>query len=175
MDAVVRDYIRRHRPSAQREFDFYRRQQTLQDAITQAALARTSFGRKHPHQWRVRQATLKEASCKLVAASFQESRSFSELYLTIERAIRGINGVGELLVYDTALRIGAFLGLEPDVIYLHAGTRTGAKNLGLRHQQRFLKTTELPRPFLKLAPREIEDCLCIYKDMFPHLATGNTI
>jgi hypothetical protein len=167
LDAIVRDYIQRHRPRGQREFEFYRDQQTLQDAISKAVFARTSSGRKHPHQWRIRDAILEEARRKLLATPLRESRSFSELHTAIEGSIRGITGVGELVVYDTALRIGAYLGLEPDLVYLHAGTRVGAKTLGLRYQQRFLRTTELPQPLLKLVPREIEDCLCIYKDLFP--------
>ena len=40
--------------------------------------------------------------------------------------------LGELTVYDVAHRIGAYLQLEPDVVYLHRGTRIGARYLGLR-------------------------------------------
>ncbi|MEK7411500.1 MAG: hypothetical protein AAB327_09000, partial [Actinomycetota bacterium] len=37
--------------------------------------------------------------------------------------------LGPLYVYDTALRIGAKKGQMPKVVYLHAGTREGAKKL----------------------------------------------
>jgi hypothetical protein len=73
--------------------------------------------------------------------------------------------VGELMVYDTALRIGAFLKLEPVSVYLHAGTKTGAKALGLTVSgKKNINVTDLPKEFRKLKPHEIEDCLCIYKD-----------
>jgi len=39
---------------------------------------------------------------------------------------RGIPGIGELAIYDTALRIAAKLRFEPAVVFLHAGTRIGA-------------------------------------------------
>lgn len=38
-------------------------------------------------------------------------------------------GFGELSIYDTAVRIAAFLGIEPDRVYLHAGAREGMEAL----------------------------------------------
>lgn len=75
----------------------------------------------------------------------------------------GIHDIGPLTIYDTALRIGAFLRLEPAVVYLHRGTREGAKAIGENHRSECLDVRELPRPFQRLKPYEIEDCLCIYK------------
>jgi hypothetical protein len=40
-------------------------------------------------------------------------------------------GIGTLTASDTALRIGGFLKLQPDRVYLHAGTKDGAKLFGL--------------------------------------------
>ena len=74
--------------------------------------------------------------------------------------IGGIHGIGELAVYDIACRIGAFLGLSPERVYLHAGTREGARALGLRGAS--VRKMDLPRAFGRLSPGEIEDCLCIY-------------
>jgi hypothetical protein len=67
------------------------------------------------------------------------------------------------MVYDTALRIGAKLGLEPDVVYLHRGTRSGVKVLGMDAGRPFVRPDELPDELRVLRPHEIEDCLCIYK------------
>ena len=53
------------------------------------------------------------------------------------------HGIGSLTVYDTATRIGAFLKLEPDRVYLHAGTRDGARALGF-DQRDSLSASELP-------------------------------
>jgi hypothetical protein len=70
----------------------------------------------------------------------------------------------ELTVYDTAQRIGAYLGIKPDRIYLHAGARAGARALGLRGRAESILRQDLPREFQRLEPYEAEDCLCIYKD-----------
>ena len=90
-------------------------------------------------------------------------RSFGELHDAVDAAIGKFKGIGELTVYDIAVRIGAFLRLEPEVVYLHAGTRAGASTLGLGRGATVLRIDELPAPFRRLRPREIEDCLCIYK------------
>ena len=76
----------------------------------------------------------------------------------------GIDRIGALALYDIALRIGAFLGREPELVYLHAGARTGARALGLSCRGRHaLAPNEFPKEFARLLPCEIEDCLCIYK------------
>ena len=38
-----------------------------------------------------------------------------------------IIGVNEMYVYDAAQRMGAFLGLKPQKVYLHAGVRRGPR------------------------------------------------
>jgi len=94
------------------------------------------------------------------------AKTFDHLHNTIEKLVGNISGIGELYIYDTALRIGAKLGLEPDKIYLHRGTREGAKYLGLNFEKKYLEITEVPAELRTLKPREIEDVLCIYKDQF---------
>jgi hypothetical protein len=89
--------------------------------------------------------------------------SFEQLHELVHRTVEPISGLGELYVYDTALRIGAKLGLSPKVVYLHAGTRKGAKNLGFKPSRDTISIAALPRALRTLEPREIEDLLCIYK------------
>jgi hypothetical protein len=89
--------------------------------------------------------------------------SFDELFDLVEAIIRPIPKIGELAVYDTALRIGARFGLEPDKVYVHAGTRDGLKALGFSGRERIVELNDLPRPIRRLSAREAEDLLCIYK------------
>jgi hypothetical protein len=72
--------------------------------------------------------------------------------------IRPIPGIGELAVYDTALRIGARLGLEPAKVYLHAGTRAGAKALGLAYGGRTIELAELPADYGPLPAERSRTC-----------------
>jgi len=98
--------------------------------------------------------------------ALQGASSFDELFELVEALIRPIYGIGELAVYDTALRIGERLGLEPTKVYLHRGTREGAKALGLAYRRKAIELAELPTELRSLPARELEDVLCIYKDEF---------
>src|SRR6185503_10831870 len=80
-------------------------------------------------------------------------------------------GVGPLTVYDTAVRIGNFLHLQPKTVYLHAGARDGARALGPDLYARTLAKDALPIEMQCLTPDEIEDCLCIFKRRFKAIAT----
>ena len=163
-DAIVRTYIRRIGPRAQAELDWFIRQPTLRDAIKNAALARNSKGKRYSHQRRIRRAAIQEALSILPHESkrIERCRTFAELFKLIN-ALEGVPGIGELYVYDTSLRIGAKLDLFPKKVYLHAGTRLGARALGLRVSAT-LDASELPKQFRVLKPHEIEDVLCIFKD-----------
>ena len=69
-----------------------------------------------------------------------------------------------MVVYDTAHRIGARFGLEPEKVYLHRGTRKGAVALGLDVQRREIEMHELPDAIgQRLKPHEAEDFLCMYE------------
>ena len=74
----------------------------------------------------------------------------------------GIKGIGALTVYDIAHRLGAHFGKAPQLVYLHAGTRTGARVFNIIGDS--FDPRILPKAFSRLAPSEIEDCMCIYKD-----------
>jgi hypothetical protein len=90
--------------------------------------------------------------------------SFSELIASIQHS--KIKGIGDLTIYDTAQRIGNYLGIQPDKIYLHRGVRTGAEILLGKIKTKFIIKDQLPAPFSKsdLSAADFEDILCIYKN-----------
>lgn len=75
-----------------------------------------------------------------------------------------IPGLGHLYTYDTALRIGSKLVQLPNKVYLHAGTRRGARILGLDWKASALEIAEIPIELRELEPFKIEDFLCVYED-----------
>lgn len=161
--AIVDDYIRRFRQNAAAELRFYAGQPTLAGAVRVAAGCVWSNGKRHPHQYRIPAASLQEAVQRLQRVDLAAAETFDELHDVISAAIRDINMIGPLTVYDIAHRLGAFLGLEPTRVYLHRGTRDGARALGLGRGRHTLDLDELPREFQRLTAAEAEDCLCIYK------------
>lgn len=92
-------------------------------------------------------------------------------------------GFGELAIYDTAVRIGAFLGIVPDRVYLHAGTREGIKVLEEKgylqegsHKRKSIGLNEMPNEFSCLSADEIQHFACCKKsDMNKFLDIRKTL
>jgi hypothetical protein len=111
----------------------------------------------------------------LCAEQIAAATSFAQLLSILDEAKP--RGVGELTIYDTAVRIGYGQNLKPEVVYLHAGTRKGARRLQLDVRRPFIPHTEIPKELDGLSPAEIEDVLCTYArflgtgaEKFPTLA-----
>ncbi|GAB4377368.1 MAG: hypothetical protein Kow00121_26600 [Elainellaceae cyanobacterium] len=166
--AIVRTYIQNVRPYAQTELNWFRQQPSLESAIEKAAFAVNSQGKRHPHQRRLKKSTLEEAHQTLLSniKEIQHCKSFDDLFTLVEMLLNPIVGAGELYTYDTALRIGAKLNLLPTAVYLHAGTRNGAKTLGFNSRTKMIEMAALPSELQQLEPYEVEDILCIFKDNF---------
>ncbi len=162
LEAIISDYLANYSDNADRELRFYQRQRTLEDALENAALARLPSGKRAHHQRRLSSSTLNAAWDALQQCDFKACRNFHDLFCLIDQTVRPIDGIGELYVYDTAHRIGAYLRLVPDRVYVHAGVRVGAKALGFKKCD-YILCSDLPGEFSALQPDQIEDCLCIYK------------
>ena len=149
----------------QEELDWFKQLPTLSSAIELAALATNSKGKRYSHQRRLKKENLELVKTILLANSnlVKKCSSFDELFTLIETALQPVGGIGELYVYDTALRIGAKLNLLPGKVYLHTGTRVGAKALGFDGKAKALDVTDLPKELHQLEPHEIEDIMCIFK------------
>jgi hypothetical protein len=166
LSGIVRHYITNYRDGAGDELGFFVAQPTLLDAVSRAALAEGPDGKRLAHQRRIPRRVLEESARFLEAAlpRLTAAATFEALHEVVREEIGGVRGIGRLAVYDTALRIAARRGLEPSRVYLHAGTRAGARRLGLDVACESLAVADLPAPLRQLRPREIEDVLCIYKD-----------
>jgi len=164
LDEIVNDYIRTQRPYAREEIQNYENEPSRSAAIRRAALCETKDGKRHVHQRRIPRGLLEHVETKLQAIrrKLSNAADFEALHHLVEEEIGDMKGIGALTVYDIAQRICAYFGKAPERVYLHAGVRVGARTLGIVGDSFDPKI--LPKPFARLAPSEIEDCLCIYKD-----------
>jgi hypothetical protein len=146
--------------------DGYREIPSLRQAIEVAGQGRRPDGKKFPHARRIPTAVLNVFAGNLLgrAREIAVCRSFDDLLWSVGDS--RVRGIGDLTVYDTALHIGAKLGVLPTNVHLHAGTRTGARRLGLDVSRGCLTMPELPEPLKRLQAYEVEDFLCICKDYF---------
>lgn len=161
---IVSDYIREYRDNARAEMRFFEIQRSPCAAIRKATLCILPSGKRHPHQRRIPKAVLEQAEARLqaIGRSLAKAADFDDLHRLVEQHIGGIHGVGALTVYDIAHRLGAYFGKAPELVYLHAGTRTGARVFKISGDS--VHPKNLPDAFSRLKPAEIEDCFCIYKD-----------
>ncbi len=174
---IISNYKEWKRENPDTWIEHCKTQKKIENAIIYAALAENHLGKRNRHQRRLKKSSLEKFAANLIdkIEQIRDTRTFDEL-LKIVKSCK-IKGVGELTCYDTANRIGAKLKLTPDLIYLHAGTKKGAKNLlGKRLKDKFIRKADLPSPFQinDLTPAEIEDILCIYKNKFDKMEIEKT-
>jgi len=170
---IVDRYIKVWHRHASKRAEYYADVASLEAAVERAVMSATSDGKRHPHQTRIPEERLEEARDRLLSAisDLKNYRDFAELFDFVEWAIKPIHGIGELVVYDVSTRIGYYLNLYPQEVYLHCGTREGANALGLGHGRATIAVEELPEPFHQLTADELEDCLCIYKEALERIAS----
>ena len=174
LEALVAKYRAEDATRLQQRLEYFHGLKSFSTVIEDAALAKEpewSEYRKHPHQWRLQEAKLKEVAGKLLrqADKLRACRSFEEVFHIVDLA--RVPRFGDLAVYDTALRIAAKLAQLPLKVYLHAGTREGCKALALPFREKTLEPKLFQRPIQQLQAHEIEDFVCIYKDL---LASDHT-
>lgn len=168
--------------------DYYRNLPSLKSAIVNGCSAKfkilyesKEYELKHNHQEEfeddkgnlrgVNNAVLSSMAVRLTfkETQLESTKSFDEVF-EIVRSTK-ISRFGDLSIYDASLRISAYLGFEPDKVFLHAGTRAGAKFLkekGLLPANTSLEGTlelsEFPEPVKKLNAMQLENFLCSFKD-----------
>ena len=166
--SIVRSYARWKKNNPDLWIAYCESQNDIKSAIYYAAISRNESGRKHPHQYRLTAECLERFAAQLIekSSAIEAVRDFDGL-LSIISASRE-PGIGDLAVYDTAVRIGAFLQIYPNKIYLHAGTRVGVTKLCGKIDASWIDKRDMPKELREssLTCYELEDLLCIYKDEF---------
>ena len=136
-------------------------------ALRRAVRSIRPNGKMHNHQSKVSK-TLPLLEEKLMdnIRVLTKAEKFGQLYHTIE--MLAPKGIGPMTTYDVSVRFGAYLGLKPDVVYLHAGTQAGLKALGLstKRLEWTFPMELLPAILRNKDADEVEDFLCTYRLAF---------
>lgn len=165
-----------HRPIGREEIKLFAGQPSFTEAVDLAAMA-TDGKKRYRHQCPCPKVALNEAR-KRLNQSIEELTSigaFDRLHEAIKEILSGVWGLGELYYYDTALRIGAWHGVFPEKVYMHRGTRVGARALNLPIFQGAVPMNSLPQQLQSLQAYEVEDFLCIYKEELKALRNGTSL
>ena len=141
----------------------------FEEAVWIACESRRGNGRMHSHQTKVPKDARREFAHRIVEygranAANAGPNTFDQFYDVLWE-IRPA-GIGPLTTYDVATRVGAYLELEPDKIYLHTGAWAGWKALWgphpLAHATR-VRRELWPVPLRELSADMAEDFLCTYR------------
>jgi hypothetical protein len=163
---LVAIYRRKDVPRIAAYLEYFQKLESLDDAIRFACHGKE--GILHSHQHLVGKEKVEQArkQLKRCADDIDACKSFDTLLGVVEDCTSSIARFGVLAVYDTALRLGAFLGKWPKVVYLHAGTKKGCKALGVPTKGGKVEIEKLPQAIQVLEAYQAEDFLCIFKDQF---------
>lgn len=116
---IVAHYKRFRQERARHELYEFQCEASLKMAVERASLAEWPSGIRFSHQRRIPAATLAECKRRLMqrVRGIRSCESYEELHDFIAATVSGIYRAGPLYIYDTALRIGAKLGLAPKLVY----------------------------------------------------------
>jgi len=159
--------------------DFKNRTKPFEEMIEDAVWGREPRLNRDRHQFRVPKKSLEGMVDILknpkIIEEIKRCKTFDEIFTVVYES--RINNFGPLAVYDTSLRLGAYFGHYPTVVYLHQGALEGAiqllgKDLIEKASKYFCGDSEypyifadiLPEPLNKLQPYHIENFLCINKN-----------
>lgn len=143
------------------------KQKHLSQVINVACISIDGNNKKDNHQSHIKNTVLKSFADVLIALenNISTAKSFEELHNIIFQ--NKIKGIGPLTIYDVAVRIGIYLKLQPEKVYLHAGTTIGAKSLlKSKTKSKTVSMDELSPWFkkYKYTCHEVENFLCVKKN-----------
>jgi hypothetical protein len=165
----VAEYIAKVKPKADEEHHYYQSKPSLEEAIRCATYAIKANGKRHTHQRWIKSEVMEYVRQRLLGRQqdLPICHDFEKLHTIVSEC--AVSGFAILCIYDTAIRLGAYLRIKPEYVYLHHGTRTGAITLGFDRSRKFIGIKELPEELQRMSADDIENFLCIYKD---ELRTG---
>jgi len=166
---ILKEYIEWKKENPDTWISYTVEQKDLLNAIQVAVHSKNKIGKMNRHQCRIKQICYKEFEENLIKR-YNELEHVTDFDLLYQITwLSKPHGVGDLFCYDVAVRIGNFLNLQPEFVYLHAGTKVGLENLkGKKISVSKISKADLPEPFksCQLTCHDIEVLLCVYKDRF---------
>jgi hypothetical protein len=196
--AIAEDFQWRYveRKKTDQVVKFCRKSKNYAQAVRRAVEARDKNGKHHNHQSKVDITARRKLGSKMCAKRFSKyAKALSKrkdegpdwLYTRFDALYDAIDdikpkGIGPVTVYDVAVRVGAYLDIEPQAVYMHAGVRQGVKALGaalcavgevkvgedLKRMAslKMIPMSYFPSVWKDMSADDVEDMLCTYREVF---------
>jgi len=194
LDAIVEDFQWRYvdRKKTDQVIAFCKSAPNLRIAIRRAVRSRDAQGKHHNHQSKV-DITARMDLGEALIHSRSEIRHIvaygagakdweDDMFDLLHDHVVNCSGygIGPVTVYDVAVRVGAFLNIEPTKVYVHAGVRKGLialENAYARldigpvlltgaHKLPRVPMYLFPEPLVEMRADDVEDILCTYREVF---------
>ena len=174
LEMLVKDYLCKYEDSYEPEDQWWAESSTWEKALERAWNSRLENGKMHRHQCHVA-PKLPEGLKIALAANIQPDRftDFHQLYSWIKSITACVIGLGNTTTYDVARRLGVWMKIQPELVYLHAGSAKGAKKLGIEGESVIL--TAFPHEIQKLGATHAENFLCHNKDEIAAITMQNSV
>ncbi|QCT01391.1 hypothetical protein E6C60_0669 [Paenibacillus algicola] len=161
--------------------DFRSKYKSIEEHIKDAVWGYLPDRKRDSHQVQLDKDVLEEVTTQLldqgVIDQLNQCKNFDEILVVIYCV--KVKGFGSLSVYDTALRLGAYYHLYPEMVYLHRGAEYGAKMLlkltstdeRIRYfcndpNYPYIQKEHFPHELQNLTAQHIENFLCRMKEQF---------
>lgn len=170
--ALWRDYMWRYVTGRRGDpaIPYTAKAKNLNEAIRRACDSKGEDGKTFFHQgrvWPVNRAAYYTnlSTSQRTRNRIGNSKSFGELYDEVKRVGEETKGIGIVTIYDVAARLAAYLELEPEHLYFHAGVTTGLKALGIEPEKGVdrIPRADLPKFFQDKDLDLVESFLCGYR------------
>lgn len=151
--------------------DFVAKSGDLDTAIDRAVAGKREDGKAFGMESCISKRAKAEfaANLKKIKTNLTNATDFDALYGDVYAC--AVRGIGHVVTYNVTMRLGAWLGpsvfVPKDYLYLHAGPLAGWKRLTGETGIPFRVPWEsVPAALRVLSPRQVEDLLCEYRDLF---------
>lgn len=184
LDAIVEDFQWRYvdRKKTDQVIEYCRQADSFELAVQRAVESRDAMGKHHNHQSKVDITARRLFGRRIVRKAKRGALpmdDFDDLHDCLDNLKP--YGIGPVTTYDVAVRIGAYMGIEPQSVYLHAGVRQGFRAMAeallrvgypkacwyMRNLSRdSIPVNNFPKPLDSMRADDVEDILCTYRGVF---------
>lgn len=158
---MVQDFINHYRPVRTSELGWFASQRSLKDVVALAVVTELPQAKQDTEDVKPLSSSLRRLLTGLKKESLVSCLDFSQLLAVIRKEYPPGS---PSYTYETALRLGWFLGLHPRKVYLVGHSLTGVRVLGIKAEPwEELPPGEFPSELQELSPEEIADFLWVYR------------
>ena len=174
LEVLVEDYLCHYEDTYKSEERWWAESLTWEEALKRAWNSLIENGKMHRHQCHVADK-LPEGLKIALDANVQPNRfkNFDQLYIWVKSITTDVKGLGDTTTYDVAQRLGVWMKMQPELVYLHASAAKGAKKLGIKGES--VPLSIFPDEIQRLGATHAERFLCKYKDQIAATTIQNGV